>query len=205
MRGARHTRLRAATVESHDALDRAVGAAGYFGSRDGYGRYLAKMHAFHNAFDPRALRIDEALCRAFEVDRHAGWLEEDLAALGLALPVVSAPDSGSLDATSVVLDPKHGDTITCRSGLFGALYVLTGSSLGARLLVKWADALPLPVDRGRCYLGTLSRSTVWPRFLHAIEQDDAIDDVLMVRGAVAAFDCVRAHLQATNVREEANA
>lgn len=183
MRGARHSKLREATASRHDALDAHVVGAGYFQTRAGYAQYLQRLHAFHAIFDLQARRLAPDLFGRWHVDQHAGLLTRDLEALGChaAMPAAPATDAFCLSD---------------RSAVIGALYVVIGSSLGARVLLPWANKLPLPGGGGAgvSYLSHLAASRDWPAFVAFLDDDDTIDEPAMLRGAEAAFDAVHLFL-----------
>jgi len=138
-------RLRAATTDSHAALDATV-SGWRLQSATGYGAFLSASAA---ALAP----LEQALERAGVAEWLPDWptrarraaLAEDLAALGL---------SGPAFAPAEVSSPAFGA---------GLLYVLEGSRLGARFLsrqVRAADAgLPL------AYLTHGEGQDLWRSFL----------------------------------------
>ncbi len=181
MRGARHSILREATADRHAALDADVSAAGFFKSRPAYLRYLQRLHAFHKVFDLQARDVAPDLFVRWNVHRHAGLLACDIYALG----ATASSTSATVPDTFRLLD---------RSALIGALYVLIGSSLGARVLLPWAIKLLLPDAGGIAYLSHLAASRDWPLFVEFLEAETDLDEAAMLRGAQSTFDAVHLFL-----------
>lgn len=177
MRGARHTKLREATASRHAVLDAHVNNSGYFRSRPAYGRYLQGLHAFHNTFDPEALRLAPDLLERWGVDKHASLLFRDISAL-------------ELETASCAESQSSHFHLPNRSALVGALYVLIGSSLGARVLLPWAHKLQLPAPGGVLYLTHLAAARDWPSFIGFMEADVEIDETDLMHGARSTFDAV---------------
>ena len=76
--------------------------------------------------------------------------------------------------------------------LFGALYVLEGSSLGARILFKRAQALGLSAAFGARHLALLSGSIDgWRSFLDRLEGADPFGLELAVTASHATFALAR--------------
>src|SRR5262245_40133704 len=126
--------LRELTRDDHERLDALVGE---FSDTDAYGRYLEGMTAFRGAVERELADVDYP-------DGFGDWrpglilseLKQDLQDLGRDPP----EDGRSFDL------PKD------RESLLGVLYVLEGSSLGARLLVRRAAALGFSADHGARHL-----------------------------------------------------
>ncbi|MEQ1717056.1 MAG: biliverdin-producing heme oxygenase [Hyphomicrobium sp.] len=195
--GSRHMVLRACTAGIHRDLDQAVEAAGYFDSLPRYAEYIAALHLFHRRFDAEiaggGAGLDSSAGAAlggiwskrWRLGERTGWLATDLAALGqrersgAEMPKTGTPQIGT---------PQIGGLqITGASALLGALYVLIGSELGARLLVRRAHAIGLPPAGGATYLEGLAASPNWPQFLSVLEAAPDIDIDRMCESAVATF------------------
>jgi heme oxygenase len=131
--------LRDATRDEHQELDARVG---HFDDIGAYSRYLSGMARFRGEVEPALSETDlpaefgnwrpGLICRE---------LERDLADLGCRPP----PPAHSF--------ALPGDV----PGLLGVLYVLEGSALGARLLVRRAAALGLTSDHGARHLAAQTR------------------------------------------------
>lgn len=168
----RHGQLREATLASHAALDAAVGS---FGSLREYSRYLSAMAAFRAPVEatlaasgdiaPSGMTLPPTLSPA---------LSADMADLG-----VPPATTGSASLAPLVKSP---------SGVAGALYVLEGSAVGARILVRRAAALGLDATHGARHLvAQASDRARWPRFLLALERVPAFDLDAAISAATAVF------------------
>lgn len=152
----RRQELRARTARAHADLDTLVGE---FATVADYRRYVRGMAAFRSSIEPRIRSLPAAL---------AGWnpcligraLELDLADLGMAWPASMPGDDSRL---------SDGD-------LFGVLYVLEGSSLGARLLRKRASVLGFDDTYGARHLSLQCQSPdAWKAFLSQLETAEPFD------------------------------
>ncbi|SIQ29894.1 biliverdin-producing heme oxygenase [Solilutibacter tolerans] len=148
-RTAAHTRLREATAVDHARVD------GCFphGLQDAaaYRRYLRGMHALLTALSNR----DEQLNVGYAI--HRQHLADDL----LALDARSASLPSGID----ILDPH---------ARLGVRYVIEGSALSARLLLRQAEALGHHATSGATFLTHhVDRGiTHWPRLMQALAQHD---------------------------------
>lgn len=164
--------LRDLTRGDHERLDALVGE---FSDTDAYERYLEGMAVFRGA-------IERALENVDYPESFGSWrpsfifrqLEQDLKDLGR-----DAPDA------SLLFDlPDDED------GLLGVLYVLEGSALGARLLVRRAAALGFSADQGARHLAAqTSRPESWGNFV-------ALLDGMVPAGLERAAEAARATFQA---------
>ncbi|MFN3867438.1 MAG: biliverdin-producing heme oxygenase [Hyphomicrobiaceae bacterium] len=182
MLGQRHAALRNGTSALHAELDATVTSSQYFASIAGYGEYLHRLRAFQRDFDCAALRCGTRWPTKWRVDQHVGWLDRDLAALGLTS---RSPASGCAAKTLA---------LNTTSALLGALYVVVGSGLGARVLLARARALALPNSGGTLYLESLSRVTDWRAFLAFLESAPSISEPLMIEGAAITFEHALFHI-----------
>lgn len=144
--------LRDATREDHEALDAIVGP---FSSRASYLRYLEGMAHFRARLEP--VLDDARYDESFE-----GWraglilpeLRRDLADLGGSMPPLGRQFRSAGD----------------RAGLFGMLYVLEGSAIGARLLMKRAAELGYTAAFGARHLAAqTARPESWTRFVRLLD------------------------------------
>lgn len=173
MIGQRRWVLRERTVAAHAAVDAAIGG---FSNRAGYERYLQQIYAFR-------MPIERALAALDWPSRLGAWrakpigelIEADLFDLGLALP--------RIQATSLELD---GD------GLLGVLYVLEGSSLGAQLLYRRAEALGFSASYGARHLAQASGPESWRDFLGLLEAQDNLDLDEATTASLATFRAAEA-------------
>lgn len=163
--GAAHARLRAATAHRHASVD-GMFARG-LDSTTGYRRYLLGMHRFAADYE---VAVEAA-------PRHSAWLAGDLTSLAL-LPL---PAQG-------VQRPATG-----AAARLGWRYVLAGSSMGARSLLRDAQRLGYDGQRGASFLARHAASDEWASLRDHLQQLDADDEPRMAEaeaGACAAFDLV---------------
>ncbi|MGL4396495.1 MAG: biliverdin-producing heme oxygenase [Hyphomicrobium sp.] len=194
----RRDMLRGRTASIHAALDRAVKAAGYFDTLTAYGDYLAAMHRFHSELDAclnacgRADQMIGTWQSRWRLSDRTTWLGDDLAAIGRRSLILQNGDV-HMPAAGVV--PRRAALdLTDASSCLGTLYVVIGSELGARLLVRSARALPLPPSGGATYLEGLGRSRDWADFLSVLETYPDVDREAMCAAAVQTFTVVFDHL-----------
>ncbi len=169
----RRNALKEATASAHEALDTLVGS---FATVADYRRYLAGMAAFR-------LPVEDWLSgtrlpAAFE-DWQPGLVRDELKA-----------DLADLDAPEPVMDrpftPPEGE------GVVGLLYVLEGSSLGARVLAKRAEAIGFSADFGARHIFSQARNfSNWRAFSDRMENVRGYDDRAAARWANTAFDYAR--------------
>ncbi|SIR03086.1 heme oxygenase [Bosea sp. TND4EK4] len=159
--------LRAETHDLHEELDGLIGA---FTSLDDYTRFLAGSFR-HRAPAEAAIGV-EADALGLGPRQLVPQLRRDLADLGLPVPA----------AERLVLSKD----IAC---LLGATYVLEGSALGARVLVKSAAALGLGAAHGARYLSAQAGSiTSWRELLVRLDGLERARWSLAARGARQVFD-----------------
>lgn len=170
--------LRELTRDDHERLDALVGA---FSNTDAYRRYLEGMTAFRGAIERELARVDYP-------DGFGDWrpgfilseLEQDLRDLGRDTP----------DAAQTFDLPDD------RESLLGVLYVLEGSSLGARLLVRRAAALGFSAEHGARHLAAqTARPESWGAFVALL---DGIAPVGLERAGAAARRTFQAAIDAFN-------
>lgn len=161
--------LRERTTHAHAAVDSAVGG---FGDLTSYKAYLQATAAFRAP-------IEAGLAAAPWPAALAGWqpnsvsaaIAADMADLGVPAPRLAGPAPA-----------LAGDR------LYGALYVLEGSALGAKILFRRAQGLGLSADYGARHLAVQSQNLVgWRSFLERLEHIEPFDIDLAVEGALAAF------------------
>lgn len=184
MQSPRLTHLRQATASLHEDLERQVEAAQYFGSLPAYRIYLQRMHGFYREFESTSPAVDCGLGVLSPARDRIGWLEEDLAALGIP----------ALARTHGAAEEKPSAAHDVRSEFLGGLYVICGASLGARLLVQKTAALDLPERCGQSYFTNVATAKDWKRYLEALEQAPSISIAPLKAGAVRTFGDIRRHL-----------
>jgi heme oxygenase len=158
--------LRAETRELHEELDSLIG---HFESLDDYERFLVGSYR-HRAPAEAAIAAD-AHGLGFGPRRLVPELRQDLADLGLPVPATEPLDLSK--------------DIAC---LLGAAYVVEGSALGARVLVKSAAALGMDAAHGARYLAAQAGSiTPWRALLVRLESLDKARWDLAASGARQVF------------------
>lgn len=162
--GLRHA-LMTATRDLHQTLDSGIGA---FATPADYRRYLQGSLAFRQAVEGELARAPDHGWQALPL---VPALRQDLADLGL--PEWPVPPAPALDGPSA---------------LAGAFYVLEGSAMGARLLVRRATELGLSQTHGARHLALQTEDRGrWPRFLAWLDASGA-DPGQAGAAARAVFD-----------------
>jgi heme oxygenase (biliverdin-IX-beta and delta-forming) len=149
--------LRAHTADSHDRLDRSVGLFDAIGP---YKTYLQHTHAFRAGIEPALATFSP-------------WSIASLA-------TVVRQDLDDLD-TSPLVAPFYGSAPDSDGHRLGMAYVLEGSGLGARLLVKRAAELGLSDTHGARHLAAQTDDPArWRAFLALLDgvPHDQFDEVL---------------------------
>jgi heme oxygenase len=164
--------LREATSAAHAELDAAVGE---FRSAREYEIYLRGIHAFRAAIEP-----------GFE-------------ASPIWTPTLIAEEAAN-DLRDLALAPLDVEPLasneTTPSAMLGRAYVLEGSGLGARLLVRSAQALGFHQEHGARHLWKQADAHEnWRAFLVRLEQADVIIDAA-IDEAVLSFVHARAAMAA---------
>lgn len=178
-------RLSAQTRSTHERLDQSIMAARPFDSLEAYGRFLVVQHGIHRDVAP--LYASDMLAEVFPGVAARGRLEaldQDLADLGLPRPVYHN-------------DPATESLVAQRAAeVYGWLYVIEGSNLGAAFLLKFARKMGLSEAHGARHLAEPpeGRAPYWKSFkqaLNAAPLSDA-DTTRALAGAEAAFARVQA-------------
>jgi heme oxygenase len=170
----RRWQLRERTTEAHQALDSLIGA---FESEDAYRAYLSGMAAFRLGVEPLVAvdRLPPALA-GYQPSLIGAELLRDLDDLGLQHPQPAA--------TSGI--GGSGDD------MFGVLYVLEGSALGARLLVKSAEKLGFDSSRGARHLVRQSAELDnWRDYLKRLDEAGELDIERAADAASRTFDAAQ--------------
>lgn len=174
----RWKRLKAATSETHDRLDKRIMAAGALATKERYGLFVQMQHAFHRDID--ALYFNpklDALLPDLSGRRRFAQIEQDLADLGISpLALAEAPEFGAAADIPTAL---------------GWLYVAEGSNLGAAFLIKEAEKLGLSETFGARHLAGApeGRGLHWRTFTAALDALDLTEEEnqRVIAGAEAAF------------------
>lgn len=158
------TTLRLGTQDEHDRLDALIGS---FDDRDGYTAFLVGSYRFR-----ASLKVIIGAVPFWPVDLLLTELQDDLQALG----------AQAIEPKAVIAP------LPTLSEQFGLLYVLEGSALGARLLVRRAEALGMNADHGARHLSAQVRQPGrWRDFLDLMASRGDLDPALALSGAKAAF------------------
>ncbi|MBP0444459.1 biliverdin-producing heme oxygenase [Roseomonas sp. SSH11] len=164
-------RLRAGTRIDHDRLEDGLRLADPGLTLERYREVLARFYGFWAGWEPRvAAELSDETFLAPR--RRLHLLRDDLHTLGLearSLPACPPP-------------ALHG-----RAEAMGSLYVMEGSTLGGRVILKALDRLGLPGEGGRSYFAGYGDATgaMWRAFLQRLEAEPDASGVL--RGAKATF------------------
>jgi len=155
--------LRAQTASQHQLLDDAVGS---FATVEAYGRFVANSLAFRAPV-------------------------ERLVAQGKRWSLLPLADLMRADMADLDVVPRRAAVFSMAPGGFGDIgvaYVLEGSALGARLLVRRAAALGYGARYGARHLARQVEDPArWKRFLALLETIPDREAGAVVEGAVAAF------------------
>lgn len=183
----RARRLKSATHEVHDRLDKRIMAGEPFADRARYARFLCVQYLFHREID--ALYENAALIALLPdlgARRRLPLIVQDLRDLGTDLPAASQPPAFARD---------YVDLATA----LGWLYVAEGSNLGAAFLLKAATGISLDARFGARHLAGHpdGRAQHWRSFTAALDALDlgADDETRMIAGARAAFAKVHARVE----------
>jgi heme oxygenase len=176
----RAKRLKDATHEMHDRLDKTIMAHKAFESRARYGMFVKVQHGFHREIDALyASPVLDKLLPDLSGRRRFDLIEQDLAALGIAAP---ASDVSPVFANSVDADLPTA---------LGWLYVAEGSNLGAAFLLKEVKKLGLSETFGARHLAPApeGRGLHWKSFIEALDgvQLTSSEEERVISGARAAF------------------
>ncbi|MBP1848701.1 biliverdin-producing heme oxygenase [Rhizobium halophytocola] len=167
--------LRTRTAPIHRQLDEFVGD---FSDLSDYSRYLRGMLAFR--------RDVEADLAVTPMARHLGDYQPSLIVEELQHDLAATGGATSVPPTPQAEEPRRP---LSRDAMLGMLYVLEGSALGARILVKRAERLGLGETTGAAHLKKQSASLGnWNAFCAFLDLADNVDEEAMVEAAVVTFN-----------------
>jgi heme oxygenase len=174
----RAKRLKAATHDTHERLDKSIMAGEPFASRERYGLFVKVQHQFHRDIDALyANPVFDRLLPDLAGRRRLGLIEQDLADLAVAAPAASTVPAFGADADI--------------PAALGWLYVAEGSNLGAAFLLKAAEKLGLSETFGARHLAGApeGRGLHWRTFTAALDalELDEVQEAAVIGGAEAAF------------------
>jgi heme oxygenase len=154
----RRARLKAVTSEIHQAIDHGVSQGDFLVTRSGYNAYLVATLQARRSVEAQLDASGVAtLYPCWESRRTTPVLEQDLADLNGA---GITPGGG----------PKDASPLLRRGGVWGAVYVLEGSALGARVLRRLVARLGMTPDFGARHLAhQTSDAGAWKRFVGLLE------------------------------------
>jgi heme oxygenase len=181
----RRTRLQTATRRLHQDLDALMMEAGFLSSISKYASYLAASYRARAAVE---MRLDISGARqiypVWPRRQIAHLIEEDLTDLGASIP----------ERLAVPAAPPLS-----KGGVLGALYVLEGSAIGARLIGQRVAAMGMGPEFGARHLAhQATEPKAWPAFLHVLESANLTDeeDRACLHEALATFDRFTDHYMA---------
>ncbi|WP_312016944.1 biliverdin-producing heme oxygenase [Bradyrhizobium jicamae] len=166
-------RLKHAIAHAHRDLD-ARYAAYRLTSVDGYCRFLEASAA-------ALLPLEAALDRAGVADLFLDWPRR----------LRRAAITADLDRIGGVAHPLQSPALLGRNGVLGTMYVLEGSRLGAKYLLRTiADCGEPRIAAATRYLSHGSGQPLWRTFLARLESEQVTpnDEVEIISGAQSAFD-----------------
>ncbi|EYF08316.1 biliverdin-producing heme oxygenase [Chondromyces apiculatus] len=174
-------RLRSGTRELHDRIEGVVPLLRPDLTLTAYTAYLARIAGYYPPIEAALASAPPSFVEHFGIDerKKSHLLHRDLLALGLdearlaALPVCSdLPDLSSPDR------------------MIGCLYVLEGSTLGSRVLLRTVKNLGVDEGSGAAFLAGYGADTgpMWVRYGEALAAyASRADAALVVRGAEDTF------------------
>lgn len=165
-------RLRTATFDAHRALDAHFGTFD-FTSVAGYRRFLEASAA-------ALLPLEAALERGGIASLFSDWPQRSR-----QTALVS-----DLDCIGGVVDPLPSPAAMSRYELFGAMYVLEGSRLGAKYLLRTIAGCGQPqIEAATRYLRHGSGLALWQLFLKRLEREPITPEgeAGMIKSAGHAF------------------
>lgn len=168
-----HARLKAATAEAHERVERQARIVERLGDRDQQGALMSAFYALHAEVEAAAapwLENDPSL--DFTGRLRTPLLRESLDQLGLAPPPVTA-----------------AVTAASRAEALGLLYVVEGATLGGKVIRKSLAALG-EVPAGLEFLDPYGEATGarWRAFLQVLDEVAEPEVEGAVDGAVRGFE-----------------
>lgn len=164
-----HDILRRSTTAAHKRIDAIVG--GGLPTRAAYGSYLRGMHHFVSTSQSMLSGVD---C---DLATRRDWLGDDLSFLGLTPLPMTSPGTSSEDSNG------HAPVA------LGWEYVVAGSSVGARYLLRHAQSLGFSIDGGARFLAGHAAGSDWERFLSRLRETQffPLEIQRLCDSALAAF------------------
>jgi len=186
-------KLRTATTESHtglEALPVSVSIMNPAVTNKEYALYLSLMLDVVKDAEENIFPIVHRTVTDLDVHPKAQFIEADLKALDYTKTASTKPLTQSLDVAAIT--PAFA---------FGVMYVIEGSSLGGRVILKNINgALGHDADNGASYFAGYGGQTGshWKAFLEALIQYETLNNCEdeIIAGANFTFDAISAHLTA---------
>lgn len=175
----RRSLLRSATKATHSRVDDIIAQAGFFNDSDSYASYLAATW--------RARVVIEGALDAYGAQTIFSWWPQRrlLTAIAADIADLRGPDP------TPELGYRSPVRITTSAQALGALYVLEGSALGARILIRRAAVLGMTALFGARHMAAqVAMPTAWPEFLRMLEATyiDSNDEDGCSAAALATFE-----------------
>jgi heme oxygenase len=176
----RAKRLKQATNDTHERLDKSIMAHNPFASKERYALFVKVQHQFHREIDALYSNpVLDKLLPDLAGRRRLDLIEQDLADLGMSAPTSESAPAFAKDA--------EADLPTA----LGWLYVAEGSNLGAAFLLKEARKIGLSETSGARHLAAApeGRGLHWKTFTAALDNVDvtAAEEERVIAGAKEAF------------------
>lgn len=168
--------LKSATIAQHRRLDKALAHA-LVTTRQGYCRFLERMAS-------AMLPTEALLDRSGVAEIFGDWPTRRRRDLVLA-------DLAGLGACASELSTRTDATSLCRGGVFGAMYVLEGSRLGAPVILERVLGGGDPHVTENCrFLQSGAGASLWRSFCIALDGERELerDPSAAVRAAVGTFE-----------------
>ncbi len=175
-------------------------------TKEDLGRYLQQIYLMHNAIGD-LLRREKAASEALSLVVQDYHLDLTCVLNDLAYLEHSSLNVTPLKATLAIIESMNETARTCPSGLLGYLYVLEGSTNGAKFIAKaLRSGLSLPENKGASYFdryGSAQRER-WNAFKQAMNDLTLSDSekeslVVAAKKTFHTFGKVGEELVATSV------
>jgi heme oxygenase len=181
----RAKRLKQATHDTHERLDKSIMTNNPFASRESYALFVKAQHRFHREIDALYSNpVLDKLLPDLAGRRRFDQVGQDLADLGVK--------ADTFEKSPAFVKGAEADLPTA----LGWLYVAEGSNLGAAFLIKEAKKLGLSEEFGARHLASAQegRGLHWKTFTAALDAVNltGAEEERVIAGAHDAFACVQA-------------
>jgi heme oxygenase len=174
--------LKRGTAELHQAVDGLMDRSGMLSSRSGYSRYLHATLLARSSIETRLVANGVA-------DLYSIWPKRQISHLVERDLVDLEPKTQPQSA-----DTNH--TAMSPGAMLGALYVLEGSALGARVIARRVEVIGMgPTFGARHLKQQTAEPTAWPTFLELLDTTKltAVEDEDCIREASSTFESFLHH------------